>query len=164
MFLSNALEIGRPIPAPVTLVGAHPAPGFVRLKVIDPLPAKFLTKDRSHFLQAVVDRADPVGASPLILIVGKTQAVIVLDSFAGALRGIFRVGIIIPKPRGFICIHIQWKVRLLQSTQPSACRSHQHRRSHSATFPPQSTCRVPLPSVRAWAGCLGCKPPGGRPV
>ena len=95
MFFSDTIKIRGLVPAPFALVGPRPAPGFARFAEVDTLPPELFSKDRSHFLQAVVDRADAMWPCPFIFIVGKTQAVVILDTLPRAFRGIIRVGIIV---------------------------------------------------------------------
>src|SRR4030067_1994894 len=52
-------------------------------------------------------RTDPVGASPLIVVVREAQTVVILNTFAGAFRGIFRICEVIAEAGGAEGIHVQ---------------------------------------------------------
>src|SRR6266508_4350213 len=106
MFFSQALKERRPRPTPLTLVLSSPAPALPGLKIINALPAKFLTEHRTHLLQAIMHRADSMRACPFTFIVREFQTVIIFDTFPCPLGRTFGVGIIISKARGTISIHI----------------------------------------------------------
>ena len=107
VFLADAIEVRRLVPAPLALIGAGAAPRLTGLEVVDALPAKLLTEDRTQFLQPGVDRADAVRARPLVLIIGEAQAIVVLDALAGALGRVVGAGIVVAEARGAEGIDIQ---------------------------------------------------------
>ena len=107
MFLPDPLKIRWTIPAPPALIRTRPLPGFSGIEIVNPFPAKFLPKDRTHFLQPIVDRADTVWAGPFVLVVGKTQTIVILDTLTGPFRSIFRVGIIIAKAGSPVGVHVE---------------------------------------------------------
>src|SRR5690349_16241347 len=106
MFLAYALEERRPGPAPLTLILTCPAPALTRLKIIDPLPANLLSEHGAQFLQAMMDRADPVRPRPLRFVMGEAQAIVVFHSLTRPLGSIFGVGIIISEARRPIGIDV----------------------------------------------------------
>src|SRR4030067_3188223 len=57
-------------------------------------------------------RTDPVGASPLIFVVREAQTVVILNTFAGAFRGIFRICEVIAEAGGAEGIHVQGRFAL----------------------------------------------------
>ena len=158
MFLSNPFKIRRALPAPFTLIRTSTTPGLAGLKIVDTFPAKFLTEDRTHFLQAIMYRADAMRARPFILIVREAQTIIIFHTFSCAFSSIFRVGIIIAKARGAISIHIQ---RHFASDDPlchqlaNAARAaiaverHARRHPHAAHARHRSKHGLAIRSVRA---------------
>ena len=106
MLLSQALEERWLGPAPFTLILAHAARLFAGINIVDTLPAELLTEDRAIFQQAVVKRADAMRTRALMLIMWEAQAIVILHAFAGALRRIVEIGIIISKASGAIAVHI----------------------------------------------------------
>src|SRR3970040_751309 len=100
MLLAHALKVRRFAPTPFLLVSTCVPPFLTRFKIQHTFPAKLLAEHRTQFLCSIIDRTYPVRPRPFILVVRKTDGVVILHAFPCALGGVQRISKIISKARG----------------------------------------------------------------
>src|SRR5436305_4796957 len=110
MLLCLQLEPWRTGPAEAPLVCACPPPGPVRLEVLGPFPAMFLSEDRAQVLDPVVQGARPARPAPLVGVVRIAEEVVIAVRFSRQLGHITMVAMDRAEAPGPVGIEVELAV------------------------------------------------------
>src|SRR5256885_5731546 len=107
VLLCLQLEPWRPGPAEAPLVCACPPPGPVRLEVLGPFPAMFLSEDRTQVLDPVVQGARPARPAPLVGVERVALKVVIAVGLARQLGGVSMISMDRTETPGTVAIQIE---------------------------------------------------------